>query len=67
MNKPKMKREVAIVSIDHTTDSIMFTASREAAQKFAEFGSLLLLSRSYHLKVDPRFDFHEVLQYIKNY
>jgi len=68
MKKPRMKREVAIVEISQIINCIVLYASREAAQEFAEFGKMVSDdNEKWFLYVDLRFDFHEVLQYIKNY
>lgn len=69
MEKPKMKREIGIVGYSEKHRLIFFDATLDAAQDLNEFGWLTrpLQYSSYHLFVDARFDFFEVLKYIQNY
>jgi hypothetical protein len=67
MKKPRMKREVSIESIQHG-ESVIFYASHEAASELSEFGTLFELNDGKCLLyTDNRFDFAEVVEYIKNY
>ena len=66
--KPRIKREVVITTAYPFQGIIRFYASREAASEFSEFGKLEdAWENAYWLRVDPRFDFDEVLAYIKDY
>ena len=67
--KPKIKQEVAITTIHPSHRVIYFYASRDAANEFAEFGTVGQggAVNLYCLIVDARFDFDEVLAYIKGY
>lgn len=70
MKKPRIKREVAIESIFPQTQAIHFYASPDAAEELGEFGTTTsggLIKNKYRLQVDARFDFDEVVEYIKNY
>jgi hypothetical protein len=67
VDKPTIKREVAI---KHITKNwrIVFYASRDAAEDFSQYGTLFSdPGNQYTLFVDGRFDFDEVVDYIKNY
>jgi hypothetical protein len=67
MAKPRIKREVGIGTILHGA-FIEFYASRDAATEFSEFGEVVRYGgEQYTLFVDPRFDFDEVLEYLKSY
>ena len=67
MNKPTMKREIAIQS--EGTDMIYFWCTPDAAQAMTRFGPVQrwAYEGQYQLIVDPRFDFQEVREYILNY
>ena len=67
--KPGMQ---SLTGIDYELtgpDYITFWAAPDVAKEFAQFGSFHKLADSdrYTLYVDGRFDFDEVLAYIKNY
>jgi len=69
--KPQRKRKVAVVEISHhgTTREICFHAAKEFAELFGEFGHLLNRggSECWVLHVDGRYEFGEVVEYIKNW
>ena len=70
MNKPNPKREVAIRLYYPTLMIIDFYATEDAATEFREFGQLErdpMYTNGWHLIIDSRFDFEEVLRYIENY
>jgi hypothetical protein len=67
MAKPRIKKEVAVGIVLHGS-LIEFYASRDAATEFEEFGKVVhFYDEKYTLIVDRRFDFDEVLEYIKSY
>lgn len=67
--KPQMKKEVALSSVGEMTRSIWFYATPDAAEEFKEYGLVESWASpsQYRLKVDARFDFGEVVNYIVNY
>lgn len=69
ITKPTIKREVAISSTFQLTRTVLFYSTNDAANDFVEFGKLVKLygGELYHLEVDNRFDFDEVVNYIENY
>ena len=70
MEKPTMKREVAIQSVFNSQGlqpSIVFYASPDAVYEFQVFGEIMPWGSGYKLFVDPRYDFDEVVKYIENY
>lgn len=67
--KPQPKKEVSItftkkpiIAIDSTKDAL--DDFREFCQSIMSFESM---PNSYHLWIDSRYDFDEVVEYIKNY
>ena len=69
LKKPVMKKEVAVVYANAETRDIGFYSTQDAVTEFAEFG---LLRKGYSpdryvLSVDSRFDFTEVVDYMKAY
>ena len=67
---PAMRTEVAIRRIDLSMQWIEFWATPDAAQELRQFGQYLDEGNNtlcYTLKVDGRFDFDEVVEYIRNY
>jgi len=70
-NKPVMTREVAVKDASPSLGWIHFYASPDAVEEFMAFGlcepQSYLGGDGYRLQVDPRCDFEEVLNYIKNY
>lgn len=70
MQKPEMKREVAIDTVSPVARLIILFASPDAAAAFAAFGNMQPPNQpgmAYWLYADPRFDFNEVVAYIQNY
>lgn len=69
MNKPEMKRKVGISLVDPDYRKIKFSSSLPGiAQAAKEFGILYMdAPETYELIVDPRFDYQEVLEYIRNF
>ena len=69
MNKPVMKKEVEIDNFSRMMRTIYFYATNDAASDFAEYGYIekYIYPNSYRLIVDARFNFDEVVEYIKNY
>lgn len=68
MSKPTLKAEVAIDMIFPAARLIVFYSTPDAASEFEEFGKMFAESPSrFHLFVDARYDFDEVVMYIKNY
>jgi len=66
---PRRKKEVGIGGVLYGI-FIVFYASQEAMLEFSDFGQILKHKSSkdrYTLYVDKRFDFSEVLEYIRNY
>lgn len=63
------KCEVAIRFIDKGMRYIRLDASDDALSEFSEFGSLeeCPTNSSFGLIVDSRYDFAEVVEYIRNY
>ena len=72
MDKPKMKKEIALDCAIQTSLSwsIYFYASQDAVVDVSTFGKVTSLQSKgdwYLLEVDRRFDFNEVVAYIQNY
>jgi len=68
MNKPTMKRELAVSCSYPSTGTIHFSATNDAASDVAQFGVLHSFGDgNYHLIVDPRYDFEEVEAWIRGY
>jgi hypothetical protein len=69
--KPQMRTETGITLIMPDTRHIGFDATPDAASEFSEFGQLEKIDwmgeNHYHLYVDARFNFEEVVTYIQNY
>lgn len=66
--KPQPKCEVAIDLVLPTAGMIYFYASPDAIGDFEEFGFVRSVGKWGHLLcVDGRYDFAEVVEYIKNY
>lgn len=68
--KPVPKSEVAISNIFPNDRYISFWATNDAMSDFISFGrygKLVGTDSGYYIVVDPRFDFDEVVEYIKNY
>lgn len=69
MNKPQMKREVA-VDLYYGGAWIVFYSTRDALADVQPFGQVTAytdIPDKYVLRVDTRFDFSEVLDYMENY
>lgn len=70
MDKPTMKRHVGITTQIESSRFIAFTANGTIAAKMADYGTLYkhgdLERDSYHLCVDPRYDFADVLAYLES-
>lgn len=68
MTKSVQKCEVAIDTTLPLLRIIYFWATDDAAGEFASYGYLQKQEMgNYQLLVDPRFDFDEVMTYIKTY
>lgn len=71
MTKPQPITEVGIATINPGTLFISVDATPDAASDLSEFGRLekadSLGPNRYHLFVDARYNFDEVVAYIKNY
>ena len=70
MNKPAPKQEVAILHTINTMKQVVFYATHDAVTEFADFGRIDTYEGSknkYALTVDARYDFEEVVAYIKGY
>ena len=71
MTKPTKQSEVAISFTDKIQYIIDLFASRDAAEDFATFGYISnnahITEDEYTLFVDRRYDFDEVVAYIKEY
>lgn len=67
--KPQMKKEVALDTANEGARAIYFYATPDAAEEFKEYGLVTswVFPGQYRLKVDARFDFGEVVNYIVNY
>ncbi len=65
--RPKVKREIGIAWTEG--NAIKVYASKDAIEDIKEFGDVSKLSEgeTYILVVDARYDFQEVVDYIKNY
>ncbi len=64
MKRPQPEKAVIVTS--HSDERIVFYASDEAMNKIEEFGSLAGFSGGEHiLTVSRRYDFNEVLKYMK--
>lgn len=69
MKKPSMKREIAVDYWLPEARVIYFYATNGAAASFHEFGRVRAEDgpSQWALTVDPRFDFHEILQYMEQH
>lgn len=68
MDKPKPIVEVSVSVESKEVRLISMFASQDAVCDFREFGNLLhTQGNEYCLFIDTRYDFDEVLEYIKNY
>lgn len=68
VDKPQPKREVGVRGWHDSVRVIYFDASADAIGDFEEFGRIHHSGGSeYQLYVDSRFDFKEVLEYVRNY
>jgi hypothetical protein len=69
VKRPTMKKEVAISVVSETVRAIYFYATQDAASEFAEFGQMGNANGTnhYRLEVDARFDFQEVVSFIRDY
>lgn len=67
MEKPKIKRELAIMSAFKNSYTIFFYATPDTASSIKEFGKVAFYGNDlYDITIDRRFDFDEVLNYIKS-
>jgi hypothetical protein len=70
MDKPKMKRKIGISEYYKETMTIRFNATLNAThiKEIKEFGRLedFIKEDSWRLTVDSRYDFDEVLQYLRS-
>lgn len=67
---PQPKQEVMVKTTYAQVGYIYFYAKTSAAIKFKKFGTLLASGEeftSWTLKVDPRYDFDEVVAYLEGY
>lgn len=69
MNKPQPKQEIAIVSVLQSVQHIIFYGTPDAVSDISEFGYIHshVPKDKYTLIVDTRYDFGEVVDYMKNY
>jgi len=70
MLKPQMKKEVAVRYIFKEHLSISFNATADAVEDLRSFGEVDCLNIEtdlYVLRVDSRYDFDEVVGYIRHY
>lgn len=69
MNKPRMKRKVAITVAIEDQRIILFYGNGDFAEQCDSFGTIepRLEKNHYRLTVDGRFDFVEVKEYIKSF
>ena len=68
--KPVMQNSPVINFTSKESGYISFWATPDAAKEFEQFGQIFEWgdgSEKYSLYIDDRFDFDEVLAYIKNY
>lgn len=67
MDKPKPKKEAAIVTANKPT--ILVNCTKDALEDFKEFCQIITPypPSTYSLWIDSRYDFDEVIEYIKNY
>ena len=65
--RPTMQTDFAVISYYEGTRRISFHATASAAENFEGFGRLYDdgIYGGYDLYVDPRYDFQEVLDYLK--
>jgi hypothetical protein len=68
MNKPKIKKELAVRDYNERYRWIAVNATNDAIQEYAEFGDVHCIDREkYTLQVDARFDFEEVLAWMQSH
>jgi hypothetical protein len=65
--KPLPKREVAVLWEGKEVRYIGFQASSDAVNDFEDFGTICEEADYLVLRVDGRYDFDEVLEYIREY
>lgn len=69
MNKPQMKSTVCIDKVFDTENTVNVFAPTELHEEIKAFGSTTTFSTIPDLlqvRVDPRYDFNEVLDYIRS-
>ena len=69
MEKPTMVREVGIDCVLENLRIIYVDATPDAISDFTEFGDVNQIAgkNRYHIRVDTRYDFQAVVNYIRNY
>lgn len=68
MDKPKIKREVAIIWTGKSENWIHLYATVDAINYFSSFGEVVWQDDDkYGFQVDARYDFDEVVKYIQEY
>lgn len=70
MKKPRIQHEVAIDCVFPHSRMIYFFSTSDAAVDFDDFGAMTKHTSekdSYKLLVDARFDFDEVVEYIRSH
>jgi hypothetical protein len=67
MKKPTKKSKVAVKSHRAENRHISFCTDAETVKEFREFGRINSLGDSHSMIVDARYDYMEVLEYIRNY
>lgn len=70
MKKPQMKKEVEITHVFNFDNEVWFHATQDAVADFRSFGSVTERKGRpdwYSIDVDARFDFDEVVNYIRSY
>ncbi len=67
---PVMQHEVAVDEVIQLQNYVTFWATPDAAQEFTQFGTVCPwkdIANKYHICIDKRYDFDEVVDYLQNY
>jgi hypothetical protein len=68
MSKPKMRRALGVRHIDPGMSNIVFHCSDPSiVDDIREYGSMYTDESEHTLYVDARFDFYEVLDYVRTF
>lgn len=67
MSKPRMKRTIGIRNAYENQRHIYFDATPDIAAEMKDYGKVMGWEGYWLLRVDSRYDFNDVLEYMRNY